>query len=80
MTALSPPGRVHGPNNGPPAWLLLVVLVETSTKTVLRVSSFMKRRKEVELMGRMVRSMILVGDLSMRVWGGVKVMKSRVWA
>jgi hypothetical protein len=40
----------------------------------------MKRRKEVELdgLGRMVRSMMLVGALSMRVWGAVKVLKSLV--
>lgn len=43
----------------------------------------MKRRKELEvapLTGKMVRSMMLVGDLSMRVCGAVKVLKSLVWA
>jgi hypothetical protein len=38
----------------------------------------MKRRKDVLLMGRMVRSMMLVGDLSMRVCGAEKVVKSVV--
>jgi hypothetical protein len=43
----------------------------------------MKRRKDCELglvplSGRMVRSMMLVGDLSMRVCGAVKVLKSLV--
>jgi hypothetical protein len=43
----------------------------------------MKRRKELELVpfrGRKVRSMMLVGALSMRVCGAVKVLKSLVWA
>jgi hypothetical protein len=41
----------------------------------------MKRRKEFELVplsGRKVRSMMLVGPLSMRVWGAEKVLKSLV--
>jgi hypothetical protein len=41
----------------------------------------MKRRKEVEsvpLRGRKFRSMMLVGFLSMRVCGAVKVLKSLV--
>jgi hypothetical protein len=59
--APSPPGRVHAPKSP---------VLDVSTKTVLRVSSFMKRRKEDEslvplLSGRKVRSMMLVGALSM---------------
>jgi hypothetical protein len=55
-----PPGRVHSPKRP---------VLDVSAKTVLRVSSFMKRRKEDEslgpLSGRKVRSMMLVGALSM---------------
>lgn len=71
MTALLPPGRVQVPKSP---------VVEYSTKTVLSVSSFKKRRKVLAESGygRMLRSMMFVGDLSMYVSGAVNVLKSAV--
>lgn len=72
ITAESPPGRVQVPKSP---------VLDTSTKTVFLVSSFMNRRKDcpsLPFRGRKFKSMMLVGDLSMRVWGAVNVLKSLV--